>query len=156
MRKRCPQLLRTNICLIGSCIILFLGDSIANRKTEAMVSEEQVQECSVTLGDGYESEVVWRTTDMEVIEQQVLEPLSKMVDDRNPFDYELVGTLTLKYEDRERYLSLFLPWGHVKEDGAYRVANLGKLKEQIVERLNELAEEVEGWRVAGDGGEPQP
>src|SRR5262249_50645485 len=97
---------------------------------------------AVEISDGREF-VALELTDPGLIRKLVLDPLAKARDDARPAKYKILGYLGMVGKDgsRERFV-LFQPWGRLKYQGKYRIADFTELRREFKRALARAAQRL--------------
>ncbi len=99
------------------------------------MSENKVQHDSYAelrlLGPQDEIQMVYRTVNQKMLQEAILDPLSSAVPDPAPARYEVTGTLFVDLKGERTEVLVFKPWGRIKVDGEYKIADLSKLRDNI-------------------------
>ena len=110
-------------------------DSNINGEGSQSVSENKVQHDSYAelrlLGPQDEIQMVYRTVNQKMLQEAILDPLSSAVPDPAPARYEVTGTLFIDLKGERTEVLVFMPWGRIKVDGEYKIADLSKLRDNI-------------------------
>lgn len=148
MIKRVIQLSALFSCFIAA-ILLFDGctrnmpeetdDQI--QVANVQPNEESYAKLRILGGDDY-FRLEYRTAGEKQFLESIQHPLSRAEADPDPARYIVLGDLYINANGKERNVVLFLPWGHVKFDGEYKIADLSKLRKDLRIYMQELDDNV--------------
>ncbi len=112
----------------------------------------EVVECRVSLDLSFDDTVHWRTTDVKSMKELFLDPLANAKPDPEPAEYEVLGSVTITRKDgSQAFFWVFDPWGRVKRENAYLIADLRELhralKGALKDALQFVGETPQGGKV---------
>lgn len=108
-----------------------------NHITAIQTSDESFAQVRI-LGIRDEYTLIYRTGGEEQFQRSIQRPLSHAKPDPNPARYIILGDLLVHTAGKERQVVLFLPWGHIKIDEEYKIADLSELRDDLTIYMREL------------------
>jgi hypothetical protein len=112
--------------------------SPTERALEGKRMGKDISAVILSVGSREQETLEMHITDPVLIHKLVEEPISKSVLDPKPARYEVLGTLSIEYQDGSRdVLWVFIPWGHYKRDEQYRVADFSPLAKEFRKLMDE-------------------
>jgi hypothetical protein len=137
------------LLVFGFAFVCFVcAIDVRGHEPEAQVFFEKkdsaVAKCCITLYRGFHQALDWRTKDVKLMKDLFLNSLENAKPDPKPAAYEILGLVTVTRKDgSEEVFIVFLPWGHLKRENAYLIADLGRLRSALKEDLKRAIRDVE-------------
>ncbi len=138
------RILLIALALAGIGTVMSSRGDEPDKKVFFEKKSSEVVQCRVTLFlDPSFNSVEWRTRNVRLIKEAILDPLLSAKPDPRPARYVVQGSLTITRSDGSKEtFTLFLPWGRIKRGDKYLIADLSKLPILLKGKVNEVIERL--------------